>query len=543
MGLLEKLGLRKAPMKQNPSARIAAARLATAIAHANRAASAEALGGGGYYGNRTQLGGWNPGLGDADADILRDLPKLRAHARDLMRTSPIAAGAGETHMAHVVGTGLTLQSRIDAEYLGLTDDAASEWQRNTERWFQLWASSAFADAHEKQDFYELHGLAERSRFESGDSWVLLAAVERKDWPFRLALQVIEADRVCNPDNKSDTDDLVQGVELKDGRPVAVHVADRHPGRTLLRAKLPTWKRIEFRNADSGRRNILQHVRSIRPGQTRGVPELAPIIEPLKQMTRYSEAEIAAAVSSATMALFTKMDHEAFQELFPDEDDQQAILDRAKEWDGKTTPGRVVNLLPGEEIQSAVMNRPNPNFGPFMEQFLTYIGMALGIPYEVLARKFNSSFSAARAALLDAWRGFRIRRDLLVSRVCQPIYEEWLADAVALGIIAAPGFFSDPMTRAAWCGSKWSGDGPGAIDPSKEADGAEKRMKIGLTTLAEETVAYDGGDWEQKTRQQQREKKARKGLEPAPEAAPAGAGGKPAEDPPDGEEDPSQDQQN
>lgn len=484
--------------------------------------------GGGYlppmgYG---QLGNWNPGNGSADSDILRDLPRLRAYSRDLARTSSIAAGAIETRLAHVVGTGLTMQSRINATVLGLTDEQASEWQSNTERWFELWASSEFSTVEGTHNWYEQQGLVERSAFESGDCGIVLATKERPGWPFRLALQAVEADRISNPDWKLDTDELVAGIEIKDSEPVAAWIADRHPGerKTTLKKITPTWQRVPFRDEQTGRRLFLMHMRRLRPGQTRGVPELAPVIEVLKQVTRYSDAEIDAAVNSAINVYFAKMDPDAFREVF-EEEAQQAIIGSALKWDGKVTPGRSIRLLPGEDITPAQMTRPNPNFGAFMEHCLTYIGMALGIPYEVLARKFNSSFSAARAALLDAWRGFRIRRDLLVSRVCQPVYEAWLADAVALGLISAPGFFTDPLIRAAWCSAKWAGDGPGAIDPEKEARGAEARMRIGLTTLAEEIVGYDGGDWETKHREQVRIAKARReaGLDAAadPAAAPAG----------------------
>lgn len=511
--------------RRPPTAQAARERLRAVIvrpaAQANPQIDA-ALTGGGYGTAMGQLTGWAPGQGDADADQLHDLPNLRAYSRDLVRNSPIACGAVETQLAHIVGTGLTLQARVDAEALGLSDDEASAWQRRTERLFALWAGSTYADALGQLDFYELQNLAERSKTESGDSFVLLAGVERSGWPFRLALQVIEADRVSNENNATDTERMTQGIERDaSGAPVAAWVANRHPGRYVVSTTPIRWQRVPFRSA-SGRRLILQHMRRLRPGQTRGMPELAPIIEPLKQLTRYSEAEIASAVNSATLAVFAKMDPEAFEETFDDEA-KEVLIDRAKNWDGKIQPGRVVNLLPGESIESAEMSRPNPNFGPFVNECMAQIGMALGIPYEVLVRRFQSSFSAARAALLDAWRGFRIRRDLLVARVCQPVYEEWLADAVALGLISAPGFFADAETRAAWCGSKWAGDGPGAIDPEKEARGAQERMKAGLTTLPEEIVAYDGGDWEQKHRDQVRVKRARveAGLEP-PEAAAPGA---------------------
>lgn len=493
------------------------------------------LTGGGYGTGQGQLEGWAPGMGDADADQLNDLPNLRAYSRDLVRRSPIACGAVETQLAHIVGTGLTLQSRIDAEALGMDDEQASAWQRRTERLFAMWAGSTYADALGQMDFYELQNLAERSKMESGDCGVLLAGVERPGWPFRLALQIIEADRISNENCATDTERVTQGIERDDsGAPVAAYIASRHPGRHVVSTTPVKWRRVPFRAA-SGRRLFLHHMRRLRPGQTRGMPELAPIIEPLKQLTRYSDAEIAAAVNSATLAVFAKMDPEAFEETFDDEA-KEVLIDRAKNWDGKIQPGRVVNLLPGESIESAEMSRPNPNFGPFVNECMAQIGMALGIPYEVLVRKFQSSFSAARAALLDAWRGFRIRRDLLVSRVCQPVYEEWLADAVALGLISAPGFFADAETRAAWCGSKWAGDGPGAIDPEKEVRGAEARVKMGLTTLAEEQVAYDGGEFDAKHRQRVREVKmrVRDGLE-APAAAAPGAvvtGGPAADQPND-----------
>ena len=161
---------------------------------------------GGYTGAgyRENMAYWQPGVGDSNADTIRDLRELRARSRDLVRNSPIAGGAIDTQVTHVVGTGLTLQSRINAAMLGIDDDVASEWQSNTEQRFMLWAKSEMADALGQQNFYELQDLAFRSRLESGDSFVLLTQVERDMWPFKLALQIIEADRVFNPAASADS---------------------------------------------------------------------------------------------------------------------------------------------------------------------------------------------------------------------------------------------------------------------------------------------------------------------------------------------------
>jgi lambda family phage portal protein len=452
--------------------------------------------------NSTRFAGWRPMALDADGDAQFDLADERAFSRDLVRTAPVATGAIQTRASHIVGTGLTLQSRIDAEELGLSADEANAWQSFVERRFKVWANSPYADALGELCFYELQDLTLRSHDTSGDVFALLANKRRTGWPFRLAVQVIEADRVSNPDNGMNTATLIDGVErADDGEPKQVHISNVHPGR-ITPGKTQAWTQIQFVGA-SGRRNVLHLKKMNRPGQTRGRPILAPIIATIKQLTRYSDAEVDAAVNSAAMALFATMEADAFQDVLSD-DERAQVLKTASSWDGNLDSGKVVNLMPGESILSPTPGRPNPNFDPFFGAMLNLVAMGLGLPKEVIAKAFNSSYSASRAALMDAWRSWQIEREWLTRRFCQPIYEEWLAEAVADGLINAPGFFSDPFIRAAWCGSNWSGDGPGALDPLKEAQAVRERIDVGLTTLSEETVAYDGGDWESKHRQRARE---------------------------------------
>ena len=86
---------------------------------------------GGYTGarlDRAQLSRWNPTAGSANADTVADLRMLRSRSRDQMRNAPIALGALNTTVSHVVGTGLTYTPAIDAKFLGLTETQAEEWQ-------------------------------------------------------------------------------------------------------------------------------------------------------------------------------------------------------------------------------------------------------------------------------------------------------------------------------------------------------------------------------------------------------------------------------
>lgn len=466
-----------------------------------------------------RFGSWRPMVRDADAVAQFELNDARLFSRDLVATAPVAAGAIATRTSYIVGSGLSLQSTIDAEELGLDEEQVNNWQSFTERRFNLWASKPFADVAGELTFNEQLELLLRSHDESGDVFILLANKQRPGWPFRFATQIIEADRVCNPQGRANDAKIINGIErAKDGEPVKAHIAKYHPGKMLATSN--TWEEVSF-YSPNGRRNLLHLKRVRRPGQTRGMPLLTPIISTVKQLTRYGEAEVDAAVNSAALALFATMDPEAFRDIFSDEE-QAKVIASASKWDGSINSGQAVNLFPGQTVSSPTPGRPNPNFDPFSGAMINYIAMGLNMPKEVLAKAFNASYSASRAALMDAWRTWKIERAWLVSKICQPVYEEWLADAVALGIISAPGFFSDPFIRAAWCRSMWTGDGPGALDPLQEARAAEKRLEIGLTSHSEEKIQYDGGDWQNTHKQLARETTARvaDGLQlPAGAAAP------------------------
>lgn len=480
--------------------------------------------------SRRSMAGWLTRPKSADADTLLELPELRTRSRDLERNAPIATGALSTVRTKVVGTGLALQSRVNRDLLGISEEEASAWQRRTETEFALWAESPDCDLTRQQNFYGLQDLAFGSALVSGDVLVVMPQKLRAPNPYGLKLQLVEADRLVNKDNARDTDKLAGGVEMDaDGAPVAYHVLKQHPGAMLGGPR--SWDVVPAFGAQTGRRNAIHLYKRLRPGQSRGVPYLAPVIETLKQIDRYTEYELAATVVASMFAVFVKSEGDG---LSPLESATLAIIpggggDKPEAgWDGKLSSGLVADLRPGEDIVSANPMRPNVAFDPFMTSILRQIGMALELPYEVLIKHFQSSYSAARAALLEAWAHFRCRRDWLATHLCQPIYEVWMEEAIALGRIIAPGFFFDPLVRYAWLGSQWVGDGPGSIDPLKEVQAAAARVDLSISTLAEETMLHDGGDWELKLAQRVNEEGMRKagGLAASPAPAAPGPGSAP-----------------
>lgn len=474
---------------------------------------------GGYIGarrDRSQTAGWEPGGGSPAVDIIPDLPMLRDRSRDQIRNAPIASGAINTDVLHVIGTGLSCNPNINAKRLGLTDEQAQEWMQETKWRFDVWAASTDCDYRQQLDFYSLTELAYRTWDESGDAWVLTPIVQRNG-EATLALQLLEADRVCNPRGQPHSTTLQDGVVLDEatGTPIAIQVAKNHPG-DLQGAN--EWTRVEMRGTKTGRRNVLHLADILRPGQVRGVPWLAPIIEPLKQLQKWTDNELNAAVVSSIYAVFMEMDPEAFQDIY-DDASATKLIEGAQKWSGNMESGKAINLLPGEKANIQTPGRPNPEFDPFWNAITRQMGMTLGMPVEVLTMHFQSSYTAARGALIMAWRRFTQRREKSAKLFCQPSYVLWLENEVGQGRIACPGFFADRYIRAAWCAATWTGDGPGSVDPVKDVTAAEKRVALGISTLQAESVAYDGGDWDDKNRQRAKEVAIQKRDGTAPAAMP------------------------
>jgi capsid protein len=191
-------------------------------------------------------------------------------------------------------------------------------------------------------------------------------------------------------------------------------------------------------------------------------------------------------------------------------------------DYKLGNGAILDLTAGESIEIANPGRPNAGFDPFVTALCRQIGVALELPYEVFVKHFESSYSAARAALLEVWKFFRVRRDWLATSFCQPIYGALVDEAVATGRLVASGYFADPLIRRAWLEARWIGPPAGQIDPEAEIKAAETRIALGISTGSQTTAEMTGGDYESNVKQLGKEKRLRDeaGLEPVPAAKPA-----------------------
>lgn len=461
---------------------------------------------GGASHDKNSMRGWRASSKSPQEDIDRNLDTLRQRSRSLMMSAPIAVSAIKTNRTNIVGMGLRLRPTIDREVLGMSDEEAKRWEKKTQREFELWAKSKQCDATKVNNFYEMQQIVCMSWLTNGDAVGLIEYCdeERAFMPYELRIHLIESDKVCNPQstgayvnlwetNPDNGNRIYNGVEIDSkGGVVAYHICNTYPNSALVTQK--KWMRVKAFGDRTGMPNVLMIFESERAEQYRGVPYLAPVIEALKQLTRYSEAEIMAAVINGFFTVFIT------SEKSPSEMPFTGIAgDDEDEYDTDNSyglgPGMINVLAPGEDIKMADPSHPNSNFDAFTTAYAKYIGAALEIPSELLLKQFGASYSASKAALEEAWKAFKMRRAWLIDDFCKPIYEIWLTEAIAKGRIKAPGFYLDASIREAWCKCAWNGPAQGMLDPLKEIKAAKGRVDLGVSTREIETMEMNGGNFD------------------------------------------------
>ena len=306
--------------------------------------------------------------------------------------------------------------------------------------------------------------------------------------------------------------VVNGVELDEyGRHVAYYIQKIVDTKT-------EFERVPVKGEKSGRQiSWMIYGSEKRADEVRGEPLLACVLGMLKDIDRYKDAEVRAAVINALIAFTVQKDENTTIGTRPTAGLQRPSVVPggaavAPERNGHQPiqlmqPGTVFDdLAPGEKVVSYQTNRPNVNYAVFEGAILDAICWSLEIPPEIVKLRFTSSYSASRQANNEfevylKYRNFKNAKDF-----CQIIYEEFIIQSVLNNQLNLPGFITTCFDstkwriKAAWLSCTWSGLSRPSVERTKDVKAANDALDNGLTTFDDECRRLSGKSFRQTIQQ-------------------------------------------
>jgi lambda family phage portal protein len=417
-----------------------------------------------------------------------DYHTLRLRSYQLFTENNYASGIIKRLLTNEINTGLTLEATPNPALLGMDEDVLEMWAENTETVFTIWGNDPnMVDWRNRLTFGQMQRELRKTALLSGDALVVLRQAQTTKLPI---IEIICGSKVMSPSTGDFTraahargNKIINGVEVdKNGRHVAFYVVGADGKISRVLAKGPK----------SGRRiSWLVYGSEKRIDDVRGMPLLAGVLQALKEIDRYKDAEQRAAVVNSMLALFVQktQDKPGTKPVTGGavRRDTQAVTQS----DGTTRDFNIAKWLPGtaidelqtgEEIKSFDTSRPNVNFKNFEEAVVATVAWSIEVPPEILLLSFNNNYSASRAAINEFKIYLDWSRTNQATGFCKPVYAEWLISMVLTGRIVARGFLeawrapSQFVTFGAWILSEWAGAIKPSVDREKEVKGYERMAK-------------------------------------------------------------------
>lgn len=485
-----------------------------------------------------QIAGWTPPLQSADLDMLPDKAMIDARARDLSRNDAYVQGGSIVHKDSIVGAFYTLNAKPDWETLGKTEEWAEAFQKEVEAKFTLWAESPRkeVDAARMNDFTSLIRLAVGVYCLSGEALATVEWPKQKGREFNTAIQMIDTDRLSNPDSALYRDDIRGGIKMDSyGAPVSAFIRVRHSGDWAFGnyGLGRWWKEVPW-TKPWGRAQVIYLREQQRVDQTRAVADIAAGLREIAITRKFRDVTLQKAILAATYAATIESELPAevvYKQLGvgSESDVGDAMVDYSTTFlaalnsyaggaknlliDGAKIP----HLFPGTRLNFQSSSDPKGVGQDFEQSLLRYVAVALGISYEELSRDYTkTNYSSARAAMTNTWKFMQSRKRIVADGFANAIYRLWLEEAIqrdkleTFSAADADMCYTDGVQNLmfdALSAADWIGAARGQIDELKETQAATLRIKYGLSTHEDE-LARLGKDWRKVYAQLEREQKER-----------------------------------
>lgn len=382
-----------------------------------------------------------------------DRSRLVQECYDLRRNNAVVAAACDRFADHVVGPdGLRPQAKT----------ADEDWNAQAEQYWHEWGK--IADLRGRLNMRGMQRLAVSARLLAGEMYYVLVSNGQ--------ILPVEPDRIETPTTvPEEPGRVLEGIRLSpQGRKLAYYVCDRKDGGAVDRtaARVVLAADMVHAAAPAWRADV------VRPA-----PELSPVINLVSDYADLQEAMLAKARAEAknAYAVSTQEGSGLLDNLGP-RDATPAGTNQKYE---SIENAQVYYLQPGEDVRSLGLEAPGGDFVPYAELLLQHIAAALNLPYEFFMMRFDSSFSASRAALQSTYRTFNMWQTWLIDALLQRAWNWRIAKAIREGDL--PPAPVDGRGFSTWYKVEWSRPDYDWIDPKAEVMGQQREWALGTGTIS------------------------------------------------------------
>lgn len=429
-----------------------------------------------------------PGNMSGDAAMDGKLERIRNRAREAERDQPLANRWLTLLENNVMGSeGIALQMCVkDPDTVGarnrvipgqpdhLANQAIeSEWRHWGEARFEI-GRGVTSDCCFSGEFSlaEIEQLALRSAFRDGAMFLRLhlgSTVNR----FGIAVQPLEIDHLDIRYNA----DLQNGHKIRmgiekdaTGRTVAWHLFKTHPGDNYSLRDGAFLKR-ERVAAD----RIIHLYVPQRFSQSTGVPQIHSVLQRMKMLDGYNEAELVAARAGACKMGFLTSNNP--EEYVPDSEGSNG------EQYMEMQEGTIEKLPMGYDFKPWDPNHPNSAYPDFTKAAMREISGGLNLSYNSLANDLEGvNYSSIRAGVLEDREQYKKVQSWFIRRLRAPLFQAWLFAALLNRAIKLPNGSALPFLKydkfkaAKHIGRRWAW-----VDPAKDMAAIEKALAMKLTS--------------------------------------------------------------
>jgi capsid protein len=459
--------------------------------------------------------------------------------------SPIAQTVLRKFTTWVIGKGLKLQCEPVKRIVGPGNSNLKEFSDEVEARWQVYSNSKMADYSGLNTLNQLSAIAHKNSIIGGDVLVILRYIDNC-----VKVQLIDGSHLMTPLLGSEWFPMIttsgnrvmNGVEINDkSEHVAYYV--RKPFDSLNPLNFWDVERVPVKSRGTELSTaFLVYGDKFKLDNHRGIPLLSAVLEKLKTMERYDSATLSSAEEQAKISYqivhelggtgefpFAQQvakahDQDWIQSDLPSTELGEQLADKVK----ASTNRETVNNPQGAEIKPLHSNEEKLYFKDFIEKNIDIVCACIEAPPNVMMSKYDSNYSASRAAVKDWEHILSVKRKDFGTQFIQQVYNFWLEIEILKNNIQAPGYLiarmkKDYMVLEAYRTVRLVGAPVANIDPMKEVQA--ERLKLGetaasmpLTTLEASTELLNGGDSDHNMEQYAEELQTSKdlGLKPEPE---------------------------